>query len=237
MLLRIVAKQVTDPELLWLAETVVRSHPTDNYRKQGDLSLFDRVPPHKSLFHTPKTAGLPIGNLTSQFFANLYLNELDRFVTEELGSTRYVRYVDDFILLDGSADRLRQHREDISAFLRDKLRLRLHPVKQHIDTCRFGIDFVGYQVFPDHLLSRRRVVRSLRRVLREADVRCAAGPPSREDLNHWLRQINAYYSHLVHASTFTLRQQIWRRDFGRLQEFCIPSDSDYTKIVPRTGKH
>jgi RNA-directed DNA polymerase len=80
-------------------EKIYRAY-TDNYIIKGSPSLFDLIPPRKSLFDSPEGKGLPIGNYSSQFFANLYLNELDQFIKRELKCRNYVRYVDDFILLN-----------------------------------------------------------------------------------------------------------------------------------------
>ena len=87
-------------EVLWLCEVAIKNDPVGSYYKCGQLDLFDKAPEHKSLFCTAKNKGLPIGSLTSQFFANIYLNELDQFCKPELKCRYYYRYVDDFVILN-----------------------------------------------------------------------------------------------------------------------------------------
>lgn len=84
VLFELIKRKVKNPEILWLAETVIFYNPAGNYHKKSAQSLFDAIPPNKSLFKVDLGLGLPIGNLSSQFFANIYLNELDQFVKKNL---------------------------------------------------------------------------------------------------------------------------------------------------------
>ncbi len=103
--------------------------------------------------------GIPIGNLTSQLFANAYLNELDHFVKRELWERYYIRYMDDFIILGTDKKRLAFDRERISVFLRDKLKLELHPKKAEIFPADRGIDFLGYVIRDNLRFLRKSTVR------------------------------------------------------------------------------
>jgi hypothetical protein len=136
---------------------------------QSPPSLFNKLPPEKSLFKVPLGKGLPIGNLTSQFFANVYLNELDQFVKHVLKAKYYVRYVDDFVILGRRAWELEDLREKIGYFLIKNLKLSLHPKKQKIVPLESGINFVGYIVRSEYVLVRRRVVGQFRRKIEESD--------------------------------------------------------------------
>lgn len=131
----------------------------------GQQHLLKQVPPHKSLFHTAPGKGLPIGSLSSQFFANVYLHELDHYIKHTLKVRGYVRYVDDFILLADSAAELIAKRRAIDVFLNDQLALEVHPHKTVMQRCTQGVDFLGAIVFPHHKLTRQRSVRALRRRL------------------------------------------------------------------------
>ena len=91
--------------------------------------------------------GMPLGNLTSQFFANIYLNELDYFVKHELKVKYYIRYVDDFVILHRSKKRLAFYETKINEFLREKLKLELHPDKSKTSSLANGITFLGYKIF------------------------------------------------------------------------------------------
>ncbi len=116
-----------------------------------------RVPAHKRLENASPGCGLPVGNLSSQFFANVYLDALDQFAKRTLRAPRYLRYVDDFVLVHHSREQLQQWLGQITTFLRDTLRLelkadiRLRPLTD-------GIDFLGYVTYPTHTRVRRRVV-------------------------------------------------------------------------------
>jgi RNA-directed DNA polymerase len=91
-------------DLLWVSKKIIFHDPTNNYHQKSKKWVSDLVPKHKSLINVEKGKGLPIGNHTSQFFANVYLNELDQFVKKKLKCEYYVRYVDDFILLSESKE-------------------------------------------------------------------------------------------------------------------------------------
>ena len=117
-----------------------------------------RIPAHKTLFKVASGKGLPIGNLSSQFFANVYLNELDQFVKHRLKCQYYLRYCDDLLLLDPSSERLAECRTAIETFLREKLLLRPNEQQDRLRPVSSGIDFLGYIVRRRYVLVRRRVV-------------------------------------------------------------------------------
>ena len=104
---------------------------------------------------------MPLGNLTSQFFANVYLNELDYFVKHRLKAKYYIRYVDDFVILHTSKEQLELWKKEISEFLREKLKLELHPQKSRIISLSRGIDFVGFRIFYHFKLLRKRNIKNM----------------------------------------------------------------------------
>jgi hypothetical protein len=154
-----------------LAERVVRHDPQRNARRVGPAGTFRRVPPHKRLGTLGPDRGLPIGNLTSQFFANVYLSPLDHFVQRTLGVRGYVRYVDDFILVDPSAERLAACRDRIVGFLQERLKLEVR-AKPILPVSR-GVDFLGYVIRPRYRLPRRRVIDAFRANLDHDDASLA----------------------------------------------------------------
>ncbi|GAB4205482.1 MAG: hypothetical protein Fur0023_14310 [Bacteroidia bacterium] len=151
--------------LKYIAEKIIRHNPTQKVVFTGNSALRQKVPPHKSYFNNPPGVGLPLGNLTSQFFANLYLNELDRFVKFHLKAKYYLRYVDDFVILGKSAEELYAYKKQIEHFLSDYLHLTLHPQKQQINLTRSGIDFCGYVVWARSIIVRKRVIKTFRKKL------------------------------------------------------------------------
>jgi len=108
-----------------------------------------------------KEKGMPLGNLTSQFFANVYLNELDYFVKHKLKAKYYVRYVDDFVILHENEIQLKVWKFYINRFLEEKLKLELHPEKSRVISLSRGVDFVGFRNFYYYRLLRKRNVKKM----------------------------------------------------------------------------
>src|SRR3989338_8608814 len=105
--------------------------------------------------------GMPLGNLTSQFFANVYLNPFDYFVKHELKAKFYIRYVDDFVILHSSKEKLEKWKQEIDEFLRRELKLELHPEKSKIISLSNGIDFVGFRNYWYFKLLRKRNIKNI----------------------------------------------------------------------------
>ncbi|MFH1738896.1 MAG: reverse transcriptase/maturase family protein [bacterium] len=140
ILLNLLERKIGDGDVLWLIREIIDSHQaTPAADSTGNLLL---------PFDGPR--GIPIGNQTSQFFANVYLNELDHFVKEQLHCKAYIRYVDDMVYLHSSKVRLNDIREKIRSYLEDRLHLTMHEERSHVFPVAIGIDFLGYQVFPTH---------------------------------------------------------------------------------------
>ncbi len=149
-------------DVLWLAKTFILHKPIENYVKKGELSLFNLLPKRKSLFYAARGKGLPIGNYSSQFFANVYMNKLDQFIKRKLKCKNYVRYVDDLILLGENRTELLDLKKKIEVFVKNELGLDLSDKKTKIESIERGIDFLGYFMKPTHTLVRRRVVKNLK---------------------------------------------------------------------------
>jgi hypothetical protein len=162
----ILATAMHDPELLWLTRVILFHDPTQDYRFR---SLDGRTPPpgsagypvplRKSLFGKGGQRGLPIGNLTSQFWANVYLDRLDQFVKHTLKCRHYVRYVDDTVLLWTDREQLAAWRGEIEAFLRGRLLLELRPGVDELFPVSRGVDFVGWKSWWSHRVPRRQTRR------------------------------------------------------------------------------
>jgi retron-type reverse transcriptase len=149
--------------------------------------------------------GLPLGNQTSQFFANVYLNELDQFVLREVRPGAYCRYVDDFLLFGANADLLAEARCTIESKL-NSLRLRLHEGKSRSHCTASGITFLGWRIFPDHRrLVRGNVVRFRRRI-RALQRRFGAGEAGWDEV---LARLQSWNAHAAHGDTWRLREQIF----------------------------
>jgi retron-type reverse transcriptase len=153
-----IAARVTEPWWLRLAGTILHHDPRENFELRGAPELLARVPAHKRLTNQPAHCGLPIGNLSSQFFANIYLDALDQFAKHQVRARHYVRYVDDFVLLHESPQWLGAALARIDTFLPDRLHARLNPSKTILQPVARGVDFVGHVIRPWTTRVRRRTV-------------------------------------------------------------------------------
>ncbi|WP_252191778.1 RNA-directed DNA polymerase [Pseudomonas sp. MG-9] len=181
------AKKIAEPWWLALAETILMHDPREDYVLRSPPHLFNRVPQHKRLTAQPAYLGLPIGNLSSQFFANVYLDALDQFAKHQLGAKHYIRYVDDFVFLHESPQQLNQWREQVEAFL-PRLGAKLNPKKTILQPVDRGVDFVGHVIKPWRRTTRKRsMAQALKRI--------AAAPA--EDLRE---TANSYFGLLGQAS-------------------------------------
>lgn len=147
------------PERWWrgLTKMVLFHDPRENYVVRGDRDALAKVPTHKRLINAGKYCGLPIGNLSSQFFANVLLNELDQHVKHVIGARHYARYVDDMVILHESAQWLNTALGSINAFL-PGLGLALNPRKTILQPIDRGIDFVGHVIKPWRRTTRPRTL-------------------------------------------------------------------------------
>jgi len=171
------AARVSEPWWLWLANLGLRHDPRPGVIMQAPAELMALVPAHKSLLNQPVHRGLPIGNLSSQFFANVYLDALDQHVKHQVRARHYIRYVDDFVLLHDSPQWLNAAQADIEDFLPRRLAARLNPTKTILQPISRGIDFVGQVIRPWVRTTRARTVNEGARRLRQmdaADVHAAA---------------------------------------------------------------
>lgn len=150
------ARRVTEPWWLWLTDTILFHDPRENAIIQSAPQRLALIPPHKSLFNQPAEKGLPIGNLSSQFFANVYLDVLDQYAKHRLRARHYIRYVDDFVLLHESPQWLNEAHAAIETFLPEILAVQLNLSKTILQPVNRGIDFVGQVVKPWRRILRRR---------------------------------------------------------------------------------
>lgn len=187
ILFEIFSKRIKDEDFLNLLWKIINSFHSDrtidlNYKK-----------------------GIPIGNLTSQYFSNIYLNELDQFIKHELKVKYYLRYADDFIILSESKEHLEKIILPIEQFINKKLNLELHPNKIIFRKLTSGIDFLGYIIFPYHTLPRTKTKRRLIRKIKAKIKDFKSGKISEEKLNE---TIQSYLGYLGHAKSFKFQNQL-----------------------------
>ncbi|WP_254610382.1 RNA-directed DNA polymerase [Burkholderia aenigmatica] len=165
ILLDLLFAKVSEPFWRTLTERVLMHDPRADFEYHGDPAMMELVPPHKRLMEQTEHLGLPIGNLSSQFFANVYLDVLDQRAKHVLGAQHYIRYVDDFVFLHESPERLNEILADVTAFLPARLGARINPRKTILQPIDRGIDFVGQVIKPWRRETRKRTRNeALRRV-------------------------------------------------------------------------
>lgn len=213
VLLNIVRKKIVCPKTLRLIEKIVTTHQV--YRKISDnpktqLSLFDNHDALEEVVSVEKRKGLPIGNLTSQLFANVYLNELDNFVKHTLKERWYGRYMDDFLIISNDKKHLLLIKEEINTFLNEELKLILHPKKSFVQNAKNGISFVGYRIFYDHILIRGSTLIHFRKKHKRRLKQLKKGKITQDEL----RQSElSFKGHMKHANTWNLEKMLKEKVF------------------------
>jgi len=196
ILLGLLEKRIKDKDTMWLLREIVGSFSSSG-------TLFEKK-------------GLPIGNLTSQLFANVYMNEFDQFMKHELKIKYYARYTDDFVILSDTDREFDDLLDRITDFLRDELQLKLHPHKVMIRKLRHGIDFLGYVVRSHHKLPRQKTRRRIERKLGQRLDEYGAGEIEETTLKQSLLSYLGLLSHAnAHRFTERLKNNLWFRLGGK----------------------
>jgi retron-type reverse transcriptase len=211
VLLEILGKKFKDPDLMWLLKSIIK-HPNTNFGLPLGTNpdeVEDRLP----------DKGMPIGNLTSQMFANLYLNELDQYVKRQMRVHYYVRYMDDVIILSDDKKQLHQYKETIEEFLESKLKLHLNR-KTAIRPISLGIEFVGYRLWPTHIKIRKSTVLKMRNRLKYVQKQYSKGNFDFDRVN---ATVQSYMGLLQHCNSYSLKKKIFG-DLVLQREHRGPSD-------------
>ena len=199
ILLGQIERRIKDSRVSELLRLIVETSPPQE-------RVLDYFPGDGLLAPLDRKKGLPIGNLTSQFFANYYLDGFDHFMKENLKCRRYLRYVDDFAGFENDKGKLWDIRDRAGEYLEGNLRLKLHTIKTRVYRSDEGITFLGYRVWPDRIrLERSNVVRFRRRLkrMRKEFSEGTVGPGEvKQRLAGWL-------GHAKQANTAALRRQIF----------------------------
>ena len=200
ILFDILADTVSDEATQWLIQQIIASGQ-DILSEQYAMTYF----PDDDLFAINRKRGLPIGNLTSQFWSNCYLNPLDWFIEQDLGCRAYARYVDDMALFSNSKRQLYQWKQAIIRFL-GTLRLTMHEKQAQVIPCTTGIPWLGFVVYPTHRrLKARNVVKFTRRFERNIDL-YEQGSITFAELD---ASVQGWINHVRYADTWGLREHVF----------------------------
>ena len=182
ILINIIRKKIRDKNIVELIQKILDNHQSKESKK-----------------------GMPLGNWTSQFFANIYLNELDQFIKKEINVKCYIRYVDDFVILHHSKQKLENYKSTIQQFLQKNLRLEMHLNKCKIIPLNQGVNFLGFKVFYYH---KTVLKRNLQKVSKRLGELMMEYKDKLRDAQEVMRVIEGWNGYAKHGNTYNLRRRI-----------------------------
>lgn len=194
--------------LLSLCQKIIFNEPTKKCIIKGKRSNWDGLPRDKSLFYARPDCGLPIGNLTSQIFANFYMNTFDHFVKHDLGVRFYGRYVDDMGLVHERKTDLEALLPKMASFLQDELKLTLHPKKIVLEHYSKGVEFLGAVILPHRIKIANHAKGNFYKAIEKQNQVCKDNRPKKEEKSRFLCVINTYLGLMQHYNTYRLRKKI-----------------------------
>ena len=181
ILIGLVKNEIKNADAVWLVEKIIKS------------------------FSTAPGKGLPLGNITSQLFANIYLNELDRFAKHELKVKYYLRYSDDFLIISENREYLEKIIPEISRLLNEKLKLSLHSDKIIIRKWSQGVDFLGYVSFPRHRILRTK---TKRRVFKKIETLARQVKDNKISEKSFNQSLQSYLGMLKHCNAYGVKKEL-----------------------------
>ena len=194
-------------KFLW--KVIIFNDPTKNAIMQCPRSAWKGLPASKSLFKQPKGQGIAIGNLTSQLVSNIYLDQLDRYVTFQLGFKHYGRYVDDFYIVHTNKNELIKATKVIENYLEKHLRLTLHPNKRHLQHINKGVAFLGAVIYPYRIHPGKRLKTNMKRALENLECSHATEDSYRGLVKHYKHdKLLSYKIDCIYRLHFKLGDEI-----------------------------
>jgi RNA-directed DNA polymerase len=194
--------------LLELCQKIINYNPTRNCIVKSKRSEWHGLPPDKSLFHSAINCGLPIGNLTSQVFANFYLNPFDHFIKHDLGIRYYGRYVDDFVIVHQDKAYLNSLIPLIKNTLQARLGLTLHPDKIYLQHYTKGVEFLGSVIKPHRIYIANRTKGNFHDAIMKQNVIVRESKPNKKQQAAFLSSMNSYLGIMKHRKSYKLRKKM-----------------------------
>ena len=220
--------------MLYLIQKVIFHDPVKHCVIKGKKSDWEGLPESKSLFFAGEGRGLPIGNLTSQLFGNIYLNEFDHFVKGRLGIRHYGRYVDDMVMVHPDKEYLKGVVPAVREYLEKQLFLRLHPGKTYLQHFSKGVGFLGTVVKPHRIYVKNRIKGSFYRKIQywNNSIR-AKRRLAKEELGEFLSGMNSYLGLMKNFQTYKLRRKMLRENLSAYFWNYVYISGGYGKLVPK----
>lgn len=189
-----------------LCKQVIFNKPTLKCIKKSKNSDWEELPNSKSLFHSKPNCGLPIGNLTSQVFANFYMDSFDHFVKHDLGIKYYGRYVDDFVIVHNEKEYLKSLIPKFSEYLSTSLNLTLHPKKIYLQHFSKGVKFIGSVIKPNRIYIANRTKGNFYEAIEKQNKIARHHKPTKEEQAIFLSSMNSYLGIMKHYKTYKHRK-------------------------------
>lgn len=195
--------------ILYLLKEVIFHNPIANCLRKGSQKDWDIIPRNKSLFGVKEGCGLPIGNLTSQMFGNIYLNYFDHYIKSELGIKYYGRYVDDMVIINSKKEFLIDLIPKIRTWLGTNVQLQIHPKKIYLQHSTKGLLFLGQYIKPYRRYVGNRTKGNFYKAIRDINKIVKLGEKITHQFLIEIRStINSYLGFSVHTSSYSLRKKI-----------------------------
>lgn len=217
--------------ILYLIRETIFNDPTHDCIMKCSGSEWKDLPASKSLFHAGRNKGLPIGNLTSQLFANIYLDQLDHYVKKELKILYYGRYVDDIVIVHPDKEYLKSVISDIRHYLKKSLLLELHPKKIYLQHYTKGVVFLGAVIKPYRTYIASRTKSNFYQAVKRFNNLVSNGQASQELLNRFICGTNSYLGILKHYKTGRLREYILRKKLSCVWWKYVHARGRYLNLV------
>ncbi len=197
--------------ILNLIKKTIFNDPTQNCTIKGNRKDWQDLPKDKSLFSVKENSGLPIGNLTSQLFGNVYLNDFDHFVKRDLKIKYYGRYVDDFVLIHNDREYLKSIISEIKSYLKRELNLTLHPNKVYLQHFFKGVKFLGAIIKPYRIYIANRTIGNFYNAIQKQNEIVDSHKPTTEEIEDFVASMNSYLGILQHYKTYKIRKDmLWK---------------------------
>lgn len=215
----------------WIAGLIINNCPQEGSIRKCPRKKWERLPKDKSLYNAPSGYGLPIGNLTSQIFANYYLDAFDKFIYDELGFTAYGRYVDDFYIISTDKEKLLNAVPKMKALLKT-MEVKLHPKKIYLQHISCGVKFIGAVVKPNRTYIGKRTLGNFKHFLRKANAIYSGKEMSKSEITKFVASCNSYFGFMKHYNTYNIRKKLIKQGYFNGFQDKIFFDQSLNKITP-----
>lgn len=218
--------------ILYLIYEVVFNDPTKNCHMKGKKEDWLGLPKSKSLFYSKEGKGFPIGNLTSQLFGNIYLDELDHFIREEIGVKNYGRYVDDMVFVHSDKEFLKYVILKVGEYLSVELKSKLHPKKIYLQNFKNGVYFLGLYVKPYRVYVGRKTKNSFYESIRGWNnmILEKKDKIGEENIKKFIAETNSYLGIMKHHNTYKLRKKMVMKNISNSWWSYVSLDINFNKI-------